>query len=343
MKNNFSKEDRSGLYFTALLMLCLLGLKWIDNQSFYRYTKKDFVSDSSIGLQTNLEDAATDLPLASEKKSNFVSIKKNFFRFDPNHITKDSLSMLPIDKRTLGNLIKYRDKGGKFGSVSDVMKIYGMEKYANTIAPYLSFESNEHNKSTSVKQENQVDKEILPDNIPSQVGSFQINPKMNVSSTFSKTSISGSTNEGITSTFEKEESMEKSKTKIELNGADQYELMMVNGIGAFYSKMIIDYRDKIGGFYDKKQILDIKGIQMERAQKWLDQLDINMDLVRKLNINAASFKQLSAFPTVGYKKAEIIKLYQKNNGDFKKIEDLLQVGVLNNEDLAVLKHYLVFN
>lgn len=44
-----------------------------------------------------------------------------------------------------------------------------------------------------------------------------------------------------------------------------------------------------------------------------------------LNINKASKKELTGLAGVGEKKAEAIIDYRKENGDFKKIEDLMKV------------------
>ena len=49
------------------------------------------------------------------------------FEFDPNTVTLDSLIRLGLSKYSAQNIIKYREKGGRFKSAKDLRKIYGLD------------------------------------------------------------------------------------------------------------------------------------------------------------------------------------------------------------------------
>ena len=50
-----------------------------------------------------------------------------YFPFDPNQVTEEELSRLGLNGYQRKNLLSFREKGGKFRSVEDVSKIYGID------------------------------------------------------------------------------------------------------------------------------------------------------------------------------------------------------------------------
>lgn len=60
------------------------------------------------------------------------------FRFNPNTVTHTELLALGFSHRLAGQLISYRNKGGRFRSVHDLLKLYAMDTALyNRIAPYV--------------------------------------------------------------------------------------------------------------------------------------------------------------------------------------------------------------
>ena len=47
---------------------------------------------------------------------------------------------------------------------------------------------------------------------------------------------------------------------VEINTADSAELMRLNGIGASFSRRIVKYRNLLGGFISKEQLLEVYGM-----------------------------------------------------------------------------------
>ncbi len=60
----------------------------------------------------------------------------------------------------------------------------------------------------------------------------------------------------------------------------------------------------------------------------------------KVNLNTASAADLQKLNGIGQKKAEQIIAYREQNGQFKKIEDLMQVSVIGEKTFAALKDQL---
>ena len=83
------------------------------------------------------------------------------------------------------------------------------------------------------------------------------------------------------------------RQKINLNTADSMALMTLRGIGAVYASRIIKYRNLLGGYYDKSQILEVYGITKETYSLFCD------DIV-KIPVNTASFKEILRHPYFDY-------------------------------------------
>ena len=63
--------------------------------------------------------------------------------------------------------------------------------------------------------------------------------------------------------------------KLELNAADSTALVSLRGIGPWYARKIMDYRARLGGFYDLAQLREIEGIDEERFAGLADQLRVD--------------------------------------------------------------------
>lgn len=351
MKNRLSREDRSGLFFLAMLILCFIGSRMITGRSQPKSVELGFVD--AFMPQSDFE---AEKPTESPND-------KIFFTFDPNSCPADSLQLLPLPQKVIRNLIKYREKGGSFRKKEDLTKIYGMSDYWTQLSAYVNitrkadvppnFTSNTSSQAETSQYQNSMEIDAQPRNTISSVKLPDFTPtttvdsdiKMPDTTSFAAKSDESKVRQDKNDLVKRDKAGEKptehnAEHLVEINGANQYELMTVKGIGPYYSKLIIAYRDRIGGFIDKGQILGISGIKQDRAAEWLDQLYADKNLIRKLDLNAASFKQLAAFPEIGYKKAEIVKLYQKNNGDFPSVGALANVGIFSKDEISFLENYL---
>lgn len=96
----------------------------------------------------------------------------------------------------------------------------------------------------------------------------------------------------------------KTDGMVELNGADTTLLKQLRGIGSGYARTIVNYRNKLGGFYAKEQLLEVYRFKEETYQKIQHQLQVDTTLIQKIPINEASIDELKRHPYIRYFQAK---------------------------------------
>ena len=129
---------------------------------------------------------------------------------------------------------------------------------------------------------------------------------------------------------------------VEVNAADTTELDKIKGIGITFAGRIIKYRERIGGFHKKEQLMEVFGIDILKYNEIKDQVLIDASLVKKININTASFEDFKNHPYIRYKQVNALIQYRKQHGNYGNIADLNKVLVLNQETIDRLAAYLEF-
>lgn len=129
---------------------------------------------------------------------------------------------------------------------------------------------------------------------------------------------------------------------LELNAADTFAFEKLPGIGNVLAIRILKYRNKLGGFMEISQLKEVYGLKEETLYKLSNLMEVNPSLVKMINVNKCTFEELSAHPYVGYRNAKMIVNYRKQHGDFKTIEDLMQVKELDLEKMKKAMRYFTF-
>jgi len=128
---------------------------------------------------------------------------------------------------------------------------------------------------------------------------------------------------------------------VEINTADSAELMRLNGIGASFSRRIVKYRNLLGGFISKEQLLEVYGMDSARLLPILDNLTVDQQLIKKINLNTVTIKDLSKHPYLDYYVAKAIVNYRDKHGKYKSVEDLKNAKLIYIELFEKIKPYLV--
>lgn len=127
---------------------------------------------------------------------------------------------------------------------------------------------------------------------------------------------------------------------IDINTADTTAFITLPGIGSKLAARIINFRDKLGGFYSINQVGETFGLPDSTFQKIKQYLKTGNGTVRKLNINTATVDELKTHPYIRYSIANPIVAYRNEHGPFGKIEDIKKVMVVTEEVYNKIAPYL---
>ncbi len=129
--------------------------------------------------------------------------------------------------------------------------------------------------------------------------------------------------------------------KLELNDADSAALVTLHGIGPWYAHKILAYRERLGGFCDKKQLLEIEGMDRERYEGFAEDVTADPSKIRPLDLWHAPDSILARHPYLGPKGARSIVRYREIYDSTRWTPaDLARERALSQENIEKLKKYI---
>ena len=235
------------------------------------------------------------------------------FVFNPNTITLDSLCMLGLSPRQAQTIINYRSKGGRFRRPEDFSRMYVVsEELFLRLRPFIVIPS----ESSGTKQGVNV-------------------PKLE------KYGSSG-TKQGVNVPKLEKYGQERAKLMmVELNEADSSTLVTLYGIGPFYAKRIIQYRERLGGFHSPEQLMEIPGIDSTRYGGVAKRVTADPLKIRRFRLDSADKYFLVNHPYIGaYAARGIILMREKLGKESCTLENLVRERVISKEKADSLWPYV---
>lgn len=146
----------------------------------------------------------------------------------------------------------------------------------------------------------------------------------------------------VDSPVEKVENIKKTVEIIgvDVNSATQSELETIKGIGPFFAKNILKYRDKLGGFCKKEQLLEVWKMDQEKYNQIESYITIDVHAIRKINVNTATAEELKAFPYFNWNIANSIVKMRNQKGSYQSINQLKESALIDEELFEKIKPYL---
>lgn len=129
-------------------------------------------------------------------------------------------------------------------------------------------------------------------------------------------------------------------SQIDLNSSDSSDLVKLPGIGPVFAARIIRYREKLGGYSDIAQLMEIDGLP-DSLMEWF----VVEDTVplRKIKVNSLTLAELRKHPYIDFYQARAIVEFRRERGNIKGPEQLSFMEEFTDQDLERLKPYLDFN
>lgn len=125
---------------------------------------------------------------------------------------------------------------------------------------------------------------------------------------------------------------------IDVNTADTSILKKIPGIGSVISRNIVNYRNRLGGFYNTAQLLEVQYVD-STLLKWFE---VKSDVFRKIRINKAGIDELRSHPYMDFYKAKAIIDFRRKRGSIDGMSQISMFEEFSEQDIDKLSHYFSF-
>ena len=311
----FTRSERNGIII-LLSLLCLL----IAARTAFPFLLNDKITDfEAFDNELALFESSLQIPEESGISETTGSPFKPFF-FDPNKVSEADLLMLGLDRFVTGNILKYREKGGWFSSARDLKKIYGLKDEVYIILePFILIESEliDSEKQNQGKQD----------------GNYA-----EIADSMNRLLPEGFVSDGAT--LDNGNFYSPAGLLIPLNQADSSQLIRLPGIGPVLSGRIIRYRELLGGYISKEQLLEVYQITPERFDRISGLVCIDTQNINLMDVNHVMADSLPYHPYISdYYLRAIIK-FRDLNGSFERIGEIPENRLLPPEVYQKVQPYL---
>jgi DNA uptake protein ComE-like DNA-binding protein len=127
---------------------------------------------------------------------------------------------------------------------------------------------------------------------------------------------------------------------IDINQADTTAFIALPGIGSKLAGRIVNFRNKLGGFYSVEQVGETYGLPDSTFQLIKPRLQCAPNGVEKININTADANTLKQHPYIRWNVANAIVQYRQQHGVFSTREQLQQIVLVTPELYHKIEQYI---
>lgn len=362
LKKYFSttSSERKGMFVLVLLLVLLIVFFFISD---YFYDVKPLtISIRELKEVEVIEDNSSTYQNQLKKK------ELELFQFNPNKIDKEEWQKLGFSSKQAESIVNFRKSGFQFKQKEDLKKLFVVdeEKYQQlesfVIIPkqkiikekecyrilYISSSEPVYNGLENLGQVYYKKEEL---NYRYYSTSFEKWDQANAL----LTSVESKGFEGAFITklpcsfncypirqkeVKKEEIVKVLRQVVELNSADTTALKTLKGVGSYYAKSIVKYRNQLGGFYEINQLLEVYGIEPSVIKDNAGFITLDSTLVKKININTTTAEVLKKHPYIKWRIANSIVLYRANHGKYKSVQNIQNSDLVNDELYRKIARYL---
>jgi len=132
----------------------------------------------------------------------------------------------------------------------------------------------------------------------------------------------------------------RKKVLVDLNTADSVTLLSLFGIGPAFAKRIVKYRNLLGGFYSKTQLLEVYGLDQDRFDKIAEYCEASPAGIKKINVNKVRTDELKKHPYFDYYTAKAIVDQRIVLGKYNSLEQIKQIPLIHDDLFNKIRNYL---
>ncbi len=133
---------------------------------------------------------------------------------------------------------------------------------------------------------------------------------------------------------------ESAATIVELNKADTADLLPLKGIGPVLARRVLKYRNLLGGFATKDQLLEVYGIKEEVFREISSAVQVDTALIRKLDLNHATYAEFIRHPYFNQELTNAILTHRKKHGTIYSVLEIRREGIVSEEEYRKILPYV---
>jgi DNA uptake protein ComE-like DNA-binding protein len=270
----------------------------------FRPSRQSLTDESLHNLDSllALRQAAIELQQQQQGEKSQEVAELHPFPFNPNTLTEEEWLQMGLTDRQVRNIMNYKAKGGKFYSKNDLGKLY------------------------TISEEEFA-----------QLEPFIVLPEVSRGKNTKTSAKSGVSMGSTTAPTEK-----KPIPIVDLNTVDSTTLVELPQIGPYTAVRIIEFREKLGGFIDKEQLRDVKGMDDARFAAIQPYINLGAVEIRKVDVNRADFKTLVHHPYLNYEQVKRIVNQREKRGMIKNWAQLEELIKEEGEVNPLLEQYVKY-
>ena len=306
----FSRSERRGLVVWLILIFLVILVNGIysDRQHGISFTEKGLEVQEEAVEEYRAFVASVRRREAEEEQrwsrpwNGYLQDKVEpvLAPFNPNTVDSVTFRRLGLPGWMARNILRYREKGGKFRHPEDFRKIYGLtEELYRTLAPYIRI--------------------TQADTVRPRPSLFLVDVQAD------------SLSRPIIEKY-------APGTKVDLNRADTAELKKIPGIGSGIARLIVGYRQRLGGFCHIGQLREIN-LDDSKLDGWFV---IDSSALVRIPVNRAGVTRLSRHPYINFYQAKALVEYRKKHGPLKNLKPFRLYEEFTPTDLERIARYLSF-
>lgn len=300
-----TKSDRRALIVLALIaLLCVAGMVLWGN-------KAEGAGDENV---EDVEKTEAQEPVTAAISDDMVDRTEKITMkiFDPNTVDSVSLVGMGLTPKKVHTFMRYRTAGAVFRKAEDIARCYSFsDDDIDRLLPYVRI--SQQYSDSGYKRE----KYPLENHEDEYVERINHGEKQSFAHSSKFTTL----------------------TPVDVNTADTALLKRIPGVGDAISSMILNLREKFGGFTSVDQLREIHQISPE-LMEWFVVGD--SPSLRRINVNTASFKTLVTHPYISRQQANDILRYVRLYGRISDMGALSDTGIFSKSELDNLAPYLEF-
>lgn len=301
--------ERRGLIILSVALLLTIGAgvySWLSHPNEEHDT-------TSASLSRRAEKHRTQKYFAVPER------QVETFAFDPNTADSTTLLRLGFPAFMVRSIYKYRAAGGRYHEPADLQRMYGMtNELWDRLAAYVHIDRKyryvdpmprrAERRMATTARDGRTEQHESDAPLVARRDTVRFPVKLNVGETIS------------------------------LNDADTIQLKRIPGIGSYFARQIVRYRDRLGGYVSLAQLYEIASMPEDVGQ-WLT---LDASDIRRIDVNHATNSQLMRHPYMRAGHVAAIRDRLHHAGPLQDMDDLCTLPGFTAEDAERLAPYLEF-